>query len=82
MTKNAKNQLPFATQKIPHISRITEQIRPKIGDYSLGSNWAKIKPFWARIRLPNLPKVIQKCSNRLPHPQKPHNSRITKQNRP
>ena len=68
--------------KIPHISGITEQNRPTIGDYSLGRNWAKIEPFRARIRIQNVPKVIQKCSYRPLRPQKPHNSRITKQNRP
>ena len=47
--------------KIPFISGITEQNRPTIGDYSLGRNWAKIEPFWARIQIQNVPKVTQKC---------------------
>ena len=64
------------------MSRIRPCIGRRLGDYSLGRNWAKIEPFWARIRIQNVPKVIQKCSDRPLRPQKPHNSRITKQNRP
>ena len=77
-----KCQKVIAHPKIPHISRITEQNRPKIGNYSLGRNWAKIKPFWARIRIPNVPKVTQKCQKWIVHPKIPHISRITAQIRP
>ena len=69
----------MSTQKYP----ILAVLQRKLGRYySLGRNWAKIEPFWARIRIPNVPKVIQKYSYRPLHPEKPHNSRITKQNRP
>ena len=83
--------VPKVTQKcqkwivhpiIPHISGITEQNQPKIGDYSLGRNWAKIEPFWARIRIPNVPKVTQKCQKWIVHPKIPHISRITEQIKP
>ena len=75
--KNVKNEL--STQKYP----ILAVLQRKLGRYySLGRNWAKIYPFWARIWIQNVPKVIQKCSYRPLHPEKPHNSRITKQNRP
>ena len=42
----------------------------EIGDFSLGRNWAKIEPFWAWIRIQNVPTVIQKCSYRPPHTHK------------
>ena len=40
----------ISNPKNPMLAVLRSIIGHKIGDFSLGRNWAKIEPFWARKR--------------------------------
>ena len=69
----------ISTPKNPMLAVLQSKSGHKLG---ILAAWAGIGLKLSHFGHENVPKTIQKCHNRHLRPQKPHVSRITKQNRP
>ena len=72
--------IEFPTHKNLLLVVSQSKIGPEMGYLAWAGIGPKLSHYWARKRIQNVPKVIQKRHNRHPHPKIPHISRITEQN--